>query len=133
MLDQFEQIVRYYEEQNMPLRAQVELTKACNFKCLHCYQLDTRMYHKRILRHDDWSTLLQTLREKGVIFIRMTGGEPTVHPDFIEIYKTAAKLGMKVELQTNGSLLTEEVVETLTEYWPFRVRMSLYGFSEEDL
>lgn len=130
----FQKLVEYYINQSWPFRAQLELTKSCNFKCLHCYQMNrsTNKVKDPLLRFESWNKLLHSLQNNKIIFIRLTGGEPTLHPDFCRIYKMAKKLGLKVEIQTNGSLLrNEKIIDTLTQYIPRIVRISIYGFSKE--
>jgi MoaA/NifB/PqqE/SkfB family radical SAM enzyme len=125
-------IIEYYKDRQWPIRAQLELTKKCNFKCLHCYQMDRRNAIKDNFTLDSsvWENLLYRLRENQVFFVRLTGGEPTLHPQFFTIYKVAATIGLKVEVQTNGSILTAQMIDIFRQYVPRLVRISLYGFSE---
>ncbi|HET8796207.1 MAG TPA: radical SAM protein, partial [Thermoanaerobaculia bacterium] len=67
-----------------PLMAWVEITRKCNLRCPHCFvvggmQRANEMSTERILRLlDEWAEL-------GVLTVVLTGGEPTIHPDFVEI------------------------------------------------
>ena len=124
-------VINHYLKENWPIRANVELTKLCNFQCLHCYQLDTRASHRSYLPFSEWEKLFHQMRESNVMLLRILGGEPTLHPDFIAIYKCAIEMGFAIEIQTNGSLMSKEVVNTMMKYPPKRLRMSVYGFSQE--
>jgi radical SAM protein with 4Fe4S-binding SPASM domain len=126
-------IIHYYKNQQWPIRAQLELTERCNFKCLHCYQLDRRhaFENDSILDFSHWEKLLYCLRKKQVLFVRFTGGEPTLHPQFCNIYKVATQIGLKIDVQTNGSILTNQMIDVFTRYLPRLVRISLYGFNKE--
>lgn len=44
----------------------------------------------------------------GVTTIRITGGEPTVHPELLAIIRGIAALGVQVAMTTNGSLVTPQ-------------------------
>jgi MoaA/NifB/PqqE/SkfB family radical SAM enzyme len=51
----------------------------------------------------------------GVPHIVFTGGEPTLHPDFLEIFREVEKLGMTSLLITNGIPIREEILKEFTE------------------
>ena len=62
--------------------------------------------------------------------LTISGGEPTIRADFLEIVKYASELGLEIKLLTNGALLTETIIETLSQYIS-SVQISIDGFSEE--
>ncbi|WP_437090144.1 hypothetical protein [Streptomyces hundungensis] len=45
------------------------------------------------------------MREAGVIWLQITGGEPTMEPHFQNAYRYARLAGMMLTISTNGSLL----------------------------
>jgi radical SAM protein with 4Fe4S-binding SPASM domain len=49
----------------------------------------------------------------GVFSLIITGGEPTIHPDFSDIVQRAYDLGFVVGIPTNGTTLTEAIIERL--------------------
>lgn len=65
------------------------------------------------------------------MFILLTGGEPLLHPEFREIYKGLRALGMCVTVNTNGTLITEEIADMWGSDLPRRINISLYGSSDE--
>jgi radical SAM protein with 4Fe4S-binding SPASM domain len=87
-----------------PRMALLYLTYACNYKCPHClYKGWNKGHHystKKLYR------LLDQLWEYGVKAIEFCGGgEPTLHPDFIDIVRYSKRLGFELGLFTNGSTL----------------------------
>lgn len=110
-------------------RASWEINKGCNFACEHCY-LEQRPFAGLPLA--DKFRLLDMLRDMGVIWFEITGGEPLIDPDFVPAYQRAHAAGMMLEIQTNGSrLYRDELLETFTAHRPHKITVSLYGASPE--
>jgi len=78
-----------------------------------------------------WAGLIDQLADAGCLFLLITGGEPLLHPDFIEIFKHARKRGLLVSLFSNGTILTEEIADQLLAYNLNSLEVSLYGASNE--
>jgi len=88
----------------MPIHFQIELTHSCNLACDYCY-MNSKLYSKKLFNKISTSKLLDKLgqlRDKGVLEIGITGGEPTLHPDFDKISQYALKNFESVEIITNG-------------------------------
>ena len=84
----------------------ISITDVCNFKCGYClpngYQKSENK--KEFLSLEEIKRIGKALSELGVCKIRLTGGEPTVRKDFVEIIKNLKSLpGInKVVFTTNG-------------------------------
>ena len=91
------------------------VTRACNFKCMYCYQPDTLNSDFKI------DELIGKLNELPKPFrIQVTGGEPLLFPWMIEFCQKVGKIGGKIELQTNFSLQVREFLDsTSPEYIEF--------------
>jgi len=92
-----------------PLMAWIELTRYCNLRCPHCFvdageKRDVEMSTERILR------LLDELAGMGVFSVVITGGEPSLQPDFVHIVRHAYDLGFVVAIASNGMPLTPKVL-----------------------
>jgi radical SAM protein with 4Fe4S-binding SPASM domain len=61
----------------------------------------------------------------------LTGGEPLLRPDFIDIFTYAKKKGLLVTLLTNGTLLTPAIADFFMKYSPKTIDLSLYGATRE--
>jgi radical SAM protein with 4Fe4S-binding SPASM domain len=87
-----------------PLHFQIELTDLCNFKCDYCYKnaLNNSKNHT-FINFKKLKLKLNYYKSKNLKEIGITGGEPTLHPDFINIMKFVLDNFELVELITNGS------------------------------
>jgi radical SAM protein with 4Fe4S-binding SPASM domain len=75
--------------------------------------------------------MLDELVEMGCFWILYTGGEIFARKDFLEIYTYAKKKGFLITLFTNGTIMTEEIADYLTEWPPFAIEITLYGRTRE--
>ncbi|MFE1378664.1 radical SAM protein [Streptomyces sp. NPDC058740] len=109
-------------------RASFEVNNGCNWTCDHC------VYGRKRHHGLPWPArekLLHTLRDAGVLWIELGGGECTIDKDFARTYALAYDLGMMVEILTNGStLFRPHMVDLLTTRRPYRVTLSVYGATE---
>ncbi len=117
------------------LRALLELSPICNFSCPFCYvrKSPKEMVEegKSVLRFSYWKGILDQLFEMGVLYIGFTGGECMLHPDFIEIYEYAAQKGFFIYLISNGSCLTDSILNTFLKYPPTSINITVYGGNEK--
>ena len=106
----------------------IELTSRCNFRCPHCY-LGT----KSSVRELDSSVvrdLLVQIHEIGFKKIHLTGGEICLRRDLIEIIQLAREQGLEIEMATNGSLISESLINAIKKYVS-KVQITLYALSKE--
>jgi MoaA/NifB/PqqE/SkfB family radical SAM enzyme len=108
-----------------PLSALLELTYACNWRCVFCY--NPRHHDRRRLRGAEWAEVIADLRALGTLNVTLTGGEPLTHPDALEIMEAVRSRAMTFRLFTNGSLVTDELARRLAELRPVAVELSLHG------
>jgi MoaA/NifB/PqqE/SkfB family radical SAM enzyme len=111
-----------------PYLVALNLTKRCNLKCNHCY-LDATT--KAAGGDDELSTeecyrLIEQIAEvnKGCLLV-ITGGEPLVRPDILDIARYAVKLGFMVVFGTNGMLINDQLAKTLVEIGVMGVGISI--------
>ncbi|MCH6255147.1 radical SAM protein [Puniceicoccaceae bacterium K14] len=95
----------------------VEITQKCNLTCPTCYAASSPQ-NDDFLRLDKYRELLDTLREKehgDADVLQISGGEPTLHPDMLEMVDIAYEKGFKqVYVNTNGIKLSQrKYAETL--------------------
>jgi organic radical activating enzyme len=113
-----------------PIMAHISIINACNLTCSFCCfanrDLTERLSKEKVFQ------ALESFRKIGVTGVEFTGGgEPTLHPDFIEIVKYANNLGFKLGLCTNGASIgkTRKINSETTKYFSW-IRMGMYGFYE---
>jgi radical SAM protein with 4Fe4S-binding SPASM domain len=114
--------------QKLALSGTLELTTHCNLRCGHCYIVDNTTRGE--LTTPEIVRILDELVEAGCLWLLLTGGEVMVRKDFLEIYLAAKRRGLIVTLFTNATLVTPEIADTLADYPPFSIEVTLYGMTE---
>lgn len=121
-------------EQKIPIHATFELTPRCGFNCQMCYvhlsKEEIPNFGKE-LTGDQWLDVAKQTQEMGVLSLCITGGDPLLHPDFKEIWIGLSRMGFKRILQTNASLITDEILELFEDYPPDLIKITLYGSNDE--
>lgn len=117
-----------------PIRnLRVQITTRCNFACIFCHHegfFHCERGHEG-LSVEDVRRIALVARVIGVNSVKVTGGEPLLHPHVREIVENLSELGFEdVSLVTNGSLL-EERAESLAEAGLDRVNVSLVSLRPE--
>jgi len=85
-------------------RADIKVGFYCNNHCAFCVQGRKRDYLPSKSKEEISQSLLAAFK-KGKKEVVFTGGEPSLHPDFLELVKTAKKTGFKeIQIQTNGRM-----------------------------
>jgi radical SAM protein with 4Fe4S-binding SPASM domain len=83
------------------------------------------------LTYEEHRDLLDQLAEAGCLWVLYTGGEIFARKDFLDIYIDAKKRGFLITLFTNGTLITPQIADSLVEWRPFSIEITLYGRSKE--
>jgi len=126
-------------DRRLPTNGSLEVTFRCNLRCKHCY-LGKRRFEqpggpgtdgRGELTTDEIKRIIDEVVAAGCLRFLITGGEPFLRPDVLEIVRYARKKGLLAVLYTNGTLLTQEIVEKLAEFPPFYLEITLYGMSQE--
>ncbi len=111
-----------------PYLVALNLTKRCNLKCAHCYLDATTKASggSDELTTDECFRLIDQIAEvnKGCLLV-ITGGEPLVRPDILDIAHHAVKLGFMVVFGTNGMLISDRVAKNLVEIGVMGVGISI--------
>ena len=116
----------------IPVSGTFELTPRCNLNCKMCYVHMTAQEQQmsgKELTTQEWIELGKQAVNAGMIFLLLTGGEPLLRTDFKEIYTELIKLGLRISINTNGTLITPELVELFYFHRPEKINITLYGMS----
>lgn len=108
---------------------QIELTSRCNERCVHCYiphenktsDIDPELFYK----------VLDECREMGVLSLTLSGGEPLLHPHFIDFLRKAKEYDFSVNILSNLTLLTDEIVAEMKATRLSSVQVSLYSMDAD--
>lgn len=117
----------------VPLCGTIELTQRCPMNCVHCY--NNRPLNddtcSNELTYNEHCRILDQMADAGCLWLLYTGGEIFARPDFLDIYTYAKRKGLLITLFTNGTLITPEAADRLTEWRPFAIEITLYGRTKE--
>ncbi|MBU4305387.1 MAG: radical SAM protein [Candidatus Omnitrophica bacterium] len=122
-----EMIYDKVSKRRIPISGSMELTFGCNLDCVHCY-CDHGM-KKNEMKFRDVCRILDEMADAGCLWLLLTGGEPLLREDFLDIYAYAKKRGMIISLFTNGTLISPYIADFLEDLPPFMVEISLYGMT----
>ncbi|MBL6720864.1 MAG: radical SAM protein [Planctomycetes bacterium] len=87
-----------------PISINLDLTTACNFRCTHCIDWDVLNGRERHAAEDLFASLRSMAAEGLASVILIGGGEPTLHPLFLDTVRLLkAELGLAVAIVSNGS------------------------------
>lgn len=113
----------------------INIDSACNLNCKHCFLGEKNITKKDdMLSSEDYRKVaLDALSLKGnrPIKIDITGGEPLLRPDFLEIIKAFDMDGIDLNVITNGILLTDAIIARLAEIKNLEMTISLDGVTKE--
>lgn len=121
-----------------PLAVCVELTYACNLRCVHCMSGNRGAVYvsgaraATAIAGREWDTaailsLIDDLAEAGVFLLYVSGGEPLVHPDCIELCAYGTARGLYVCLFTDAMLIDPAVAARLVAAGVRKIQTNLDG------
>ena len=97
---------RYFPKMN------IMITGKCNYNCLHCFNAADNAPIMTEWSFDDTVDLLKQAQECGIQSFTITGGEPMVHPRFMDIVREIYGRDMFIEeLNTNGFFINQKVLD----------------------
>ena len=126
--DTFEQEKDLQNLPEFPFNLELALTKACDLQCSFCHDsvLPSNSSHTH-MPVESVKLLLRLYADAGLLRIRYSGGEPTLHPNFEEILAYGKQLGFYQVVFTNGQHLTEEALTRWKEMNVGEILISLHG------
>jgi len=113
--------------------AWLELTDACNLRCIHCYSdsAPSRLPQKETVLSQGFGDRISELAELGCSAVQFTGGEALLMEDqLLDLIPVAEEKGIRVEIFTNLTLLTTRIAKFFKQH-NVRVATSLYAPDEK--
>lgn len=119
----------YFKDEPQLTNVHIEITSKCNAKCLHCYiPHDSKVNHiETVLFYN----ILEQCKEMKVLHLTLTGGEPMLHKDFIGFLKKCKEYNLSVNVLSNLTLLTDEIIEEMKANRLLSVQVSLYSMDSK--
>lgn len=86
----------------------IDITNSCNFKCPVCFASSEKNENNSFITIDDLKNRLERIKAKKLKKVTIFGGEPTIHPQILEILALIKSMRLKTILITNGFRLGKE-------------------------
>jgi cyclic pyranopterin phosphate synthase len=106
----------------------ISLTDRCNLRCVYCMLKEGLQWQPRAdqLSVEEIVRVVETAAQGGVKRVRLTGGEPLVHPHVIEIVRRIASIhGIEEVSLTTNAMLLERLAQPLADAGLKSVNISL--------
>jgi MoaA/NifB/PqqE/SkfB family radical SAM enzyme len=105
-----------------PLVTHLVITRRCNLSCGYCFEYDKVSQPVPLA---DLKARIDHLAALKSVFVTLTGGESLLHPDAIELVRYINDKGMVPFLNTNGYLLTKQIIEGLNDAGLYGLQLSI--------
>jgi radical SAM protein with 4Fe4S-binding SPASM domain len=104
MIDKLMAVAKQYH----PVNVAIELTEQCNGSCPYCYLgVAHKTNRKTSLKTEEIYSIIDILDDNGILEITLTGGEPFIRRDIIDIlYYIIQKNFFRLNIKTNGTLIS---------------------------
>jgi radical SAM protein with 4Fe4S-binding SPASM domain len=113
------------------LNINIELTKRCNERCIHCYLPNYQKEKGHSMSLRDAKEYLNQALDMGVLSVSFTGGEPFLNKNIDEILLYAREKDLMIGILSNLTLITEERIPVLKKINPSIIQVSLYSMNAE--
>ncbi len=94
------------------------LTEGCNLACRHCWmgpRFDATGNQYPTLPVELFETAIREAKPLGLSGIKLTGGEPLLHPHITRLLEIARREALKLTVETNGLLCTPEIAAEIAK------------------
>ena len=111
--------------------AYLHVTYFCNYKCIGCYSEDEKRNKCSNLGTEQIKMLMRKLSDAGIRGLMISGGEPFLRTDIVELLKYA-KVELKISriiIGSNGTRITNEIAEEIAPYVD-DIKISIDGYDE---
>jgi SynChlorMet cassette radical SAM/SPASM protein ScmF len=106
------------------------LTEGCNLACRHCWlapSLDTTGNKYPTLPVELFETAIREAKPLGLSGVKLTGGEPLLHPAFTQLLEIVRQEQLALTIETNGLLCTPEIAAEIAKNQKRFVSVSIDG------
>ncbi|NJE46762.1 GTP 3',8-cyclase MoaA [Thermococcus sp. GR7] len=108
----------------------ISITRDCNYRCFFCHREGQHFNVRLELTPAEIERLVKVASNLGIKKVKLTGGEPTVRDDIIEIVRRIKPYLRDLSMTTNGSRL-KELAKPLAKAGLDRVNVSLHSLKPD--
>jgi radical SAM protein with 4Fe4S-binding SPASM domain len=110
-----------------PFYAHLYVENRCHLSCDHCYETEDTHPGDDTLTLDQYGDLFDELAELGVMVLTLSGGEPFLRKDFLDIVALARHKRFAVRIYTSGTPITADKADRMQELGVSEVHISIYS------
>lgn len=106
------------------------LTEGCNLACRHCWlapRFDPEGSRYPTLPLELFAAAVREAKPLGLTRVKLTGGEPLLHPRFVDILQIARAEGLSVNIESNGTLCTPAIASEIAALPRRQISISIDG------
>lgn len=107
------------------------VTRTCNLNCIHCYASSDAKKYDGELTTEEAKKMIDDLADFNVPVLLLSGGEPLIRPDILELAEYAINKGIRVTFSTNGTLIDKKTAKKIKEIGVGYVGISFDGTREK--
>lgn len=131
----FEEIekIKLHKHLSAPMQVSLYLTNKCQLNCKFCYFKEKmRNYNpKNNLNLNEWKKIIDEIKEIGVPYISLLGGEPTLYEEILELLNYINDKKIKTTITTNGINWTEDLIKCVCQSEYITPSISLQSLNEK--
>lgn len=110
-------------------RVHLDVSSYCNEHCVHCYIPSSKK--KGMMTKEMFDDIIEQCRSMHVLNITISGGEPMANPHLLYFLRKGRALNFSINLLSNLTLLSDEVIEEIASNPLVSVQTSLYSLEEQ--
>jgi pyrroloquinoline quinone biosynthesis protein E len=114
-----------------PYTLVAELTYRCPLRCVYCSNPIDFMRSRGELSTDEWRRVFSQAAKLGVVQLHLSGGEPVLRADLIELIEHSRNHDLYINLITGGTLLDEGKLRQFREAGLDHIQLSIQGATRE--
>lgn len=107
----------------------IEIANACNERCVHCYI--PHKYKTDVMDSDLFYRIIEEGRKMNIVHVTLSGGEPFLHKDINGFLKRCRELDLSVNILSNLTLLSDEMIEEMKKNPLLSVQTSIYAMNPD--
>ncbi|WP_461863439.1 radical SAM protein [Thermococcus sp.] len=133
IVDKIKQTISLLQQSKAPFVAPTSMdiypTMLCNFSCSFCYVGDNarRQFEKYTMSFDTFKRIVDEASKEKVFYLSILGGEPLLVPWLEDAIDYAKHKRIRLEIVSNGYLITRSIVEKLADNPYAHINISLHG------
>ena len=112
-------------------RISLNSSSTCNFRCIHCHMEGIKSAPSTLMTSDEIQRVVRILSHFGIEAVKLTGGEPMLRGDIVEIVEKLRNVGLReISMTTNGTRFSK-LAERLHDAGLSRVNISLHSLRKD--